>query len=111
MLRSLLWQDWRSGFLLWGVTVLKGHCSVDGVQLSRPAVHTCVCPDWRHLAAALSTPGLTRCEVSSRTFPVTGAQSPPLSFTTASPRLCSSRQRSLINSMRENLLGTPISET
>ena len=31
-----------------GVTVLKGHRSVDGVQLSRPAVQPCVCLDWRH---------------------------------------------------------------
>lgn len=35
MLRSLLRQNWHSGFLLWGVTILKGHCSVDGVQKTR----------------------------------------------------------------------------
>ena len=40
VLRSLLQQNWRSGFLLWGVTVLKGHCSVDGVQKTRsPHLH------------------------------------------------------------------------
>ena len=45
VLRPHLRQEWYSVFLLWGV---KGQRSVDGVQLSRPKVHPCVCPDWRH---------------------------------------------------------------
>ena len=101
----------HSVFQLWGVQFSRGTTLWMASSSQDPQSTPASVWTGDTLADTLSTPGLLSRKISSQTFLVTGAQRPPLSFTTTRPTLCSSQQCCPISSACENLLGTPASET